>query len=247
MDFMTYSQQSIITDPQQFISKYENLPATPKELLLIVQSLVIHGDQGKLYNVTFSKRQMEEELLRTVPQMLKQLLQIDQSPLSDKRSPNLRLIGMCRDYSLLLLSFLRYRGIPARLRVGFANYFQSELMYEDHWLIEYYDREGHRWVRVDPQLDDIQKAHYGITFDTVDMPTDSGYLLGGQAWLLCRSGERHPEDFGYNKNWKGWHSVKGNLLHDFNSLLGFELLPWDLWTELSTKKYTALSRQEKTS
>lgn len=245
MDFRIYARQSMITNPRQFIDKYEGLPAAPMELLKIVQGLVIHGDQGKLYNTTFSKRQTDEELLRTVPQMLEKLFQIDPSPLSDARPANLRLIGMCRDYSLLLLSFLRHKGIPARLRVGFANYFQSELMYEDHWLIEYYDEEILRWVRVDAQLDEIQKAHFGVTFNTEDMPPEAGYLLGGQAWTRCRLGERHPEDFGYNKNWKGWHSVKGNLLHDFNSLLGMELLPWDLWTELSTKKYNDFTRQDK--
>ncbi len=46
---------------------------------------------------------------------------------------------MCRDYSLLLVSLLRYRGFEARMRAGFANYFESELTYEDHWLVEYYD------------------------------------------------------------------------------------------------------------
>lgn len=245
MDFSCYVKQSIITNPRKYKSWYEPLPSSPTDLLQMVQGLVIHGDQGKLYGVTFSKRQLEEELLRTVPQMLERLFQIDQSPLDSIRLPQLRLIGMCRDYALLLVSFLRYKGIPARLRIGFASYFGSELMYEDHWLIEYYNLEEQRWVRMDAQLDEIQKAHYGITFNTEDMPSDVGYLLGGQVWTLCRSGKQHPEDFGYNKNWKGWHSVKGNLLHDFNSLLGLELLPWDLWTELSTKKYSDLNRGEK--
>lgn len=245
MDFSSYLKQSIITNPRKYKSWYEPLPSSPADLLRIVQGLVIHGDQGKLYGVSFSKRQLEEELLRTVPQMLEKLFQIDQSSLDSIRPPKLRLIGMCRDYALLLVSFLRYKGISARLRVGFAGYFGSELMYEDHWLVEYYSLEEQRWVRMDAQLDEIQKAHYGITFNTQDMPSDAGYLLGGQAWILCRSGKQHPEDFGYNKNWKGWHSVKGNLLHDFNSLLGLELLPWDLWTELSTKKYSDLSRCEK--
>lgn len=245
MKLSSFIKQSIMTNPHQYKSRYEPLPSSPTELLRTVQGLVIHGDQGKLYGVSFSKRQLEEELLRNVPQMLDRLFQIDESPLNTIRLPNLRLIGMCRDYALLLVSFLRHQGIPARLRVGFANYFKSELMYEDHWLIEYYSMEEKRWIRMDAQLDEIQKTHYRIAFNTEDMPADAGYLLGGQAWMLCRSGEQHPEDFGYNKNWKGWHSVKGNLLHDFNSLLGLELLPWDLWTELSTKKYSDLNKSEK--
>lgn len=64
---------------------------------------------------------------------------------------------MCRDYSLLLVSFLRYRGFEARMRAGFANYFESELTYEDHWLVEYYDTATKRWIKIDAQIDDIQK------------------------------------------------------------------------------------------
>ncbi|WP_091543819.1 excinuclease ABC subunit UvrA [Alkaliphilus peptidifermentans] len=240
-----YIKQSIITDPGQYTKEYDTLPDSPKELLHIVQGLVIHADQGDLYGVAFSQRQTDEELLRTVPQMLEKIFQIDKSSLTVMRSPKQRLVGMCRDYSLLLISFLRHKGIPARLRVGFADYFDSALMYEDHWLVEYYNVEQNRWVRMDAQLDDAQKKHFGISFDTEDMQGSEGYLLAGQAWTKSRQGERHQDDFGYNKNWKGWHSVKGNLLHDFNSLQGLELLPWDLWTELSTKKFNELNKDEK--
>ncbi len=37
MNFKIYSKQSIITNPKQFIDKYKDLPASPKELLKIVQ------------------------------------------------------------------------------------------------------------------------------------------------------------------------------------------------------------------
>ncbi len=105
----------------------------------MVQSLVIHGDQGKLYGISFNKQQSDEELLRTIPQMLKRIFEINSNPLTIPRNPKQRLVGMCRDYSLLLVSLLRYRGFEARMRAGFANYFESELTYEDHWLVEYYD------------------------------------------------------------------------------------------------------------
>ena len=242
-DFFT--KQSIITDPKQFASELDALPDHPAELLSIVQGLVIHGALGELYGVNFSKRQSNEELLRTVPQMLGAILKLDGRPLTESRPSKQRMVGMCRDYSLLLVSFLRHKKIPARVRVGFANYFESDLMFEDHWVVEYYDAGQGRWVRMDTQLDEIQKQHYHITFDTLDISNNFNYLLAGQAWIKSRLGENHPEDFGYNKNWKGWHSIKGNLLHDFNSLQGIELLPWDLWTEISTKKFSELDRNEK--
>ncbi|MGC6174753.1 excinuclease ABC subunit UvrA [Lacrimispora sp. 38-1] len=245
MDSISFLKQSIITDPGSLKHYYEVLPKEASQLLATVRGLIIHGDLGGLYGITFGRNQAKEELLRTVPQMLEKLLEIDPGPLSCIRPPKRRLVGMCRDYALLFVSFLRHKGYPARVRSGFAGYFQSEMPYEDHWLAEYYYAEEQRWVRVDVQLDEIQRKYYGIPFDVQDMPSDAGYILGGEAWLQCRSGVKHPEEFGYNKNWKGWHSVKGNLLHDFNSLLGMELLPWDLWTELSLKKYGDLSRQEK--
>lgn len=243
MDF--YLQQTVITNPKQYAKELDVLPEDPKQLLNVVQGLVIHGDLGNLYGFRFSKKQSDEELLRTVPQMLESIFRLDRSSLTVAREPKQRLVGMCRDYALLLISFMRHKKIPARLRVGFANYFESDLMFEDHWLVEYYDTEQQRWIRMDAQIDAIQRKHYGINFDTHDMGTDTDFLLAGDAWKKSRLGEQHPEDFGYNKNWKGWHSVKGNLLHDFNCLQGIELLPWDLWTELSIKKFDKLSQNEK--
>lgn len=240
-----YVKQSVITDPRQYEKKLDILPEEPAQLLSIVQGLVIHGDLGKLYGVNFSKKQSDEELLRTVPQMLEAIFRLDSRSLGNPRQPKNRLVGMCRDYSLLLISFMRHKKIPARLRVGFAKYFHSDLMFEDHWVIEYYDKNQNRWIRVDAQVDKIQQKHYSINFDTSDMGTTTDFVLAGEAWKKSRLGLHHPEDFGYNKNWKGWHSVKGNLLHDFNCLQSMELLPWDLWTELSTKKFDKLSQNEK--
>ncbi|HWQ73020.1 MAG TPA: excinuclease ABC subunit UvrA [Desulfitobacteriaceae bacterium] len=244
-DVALYSRQSVITDPKQYTNELDALPDDTGNLLRTVQGLIIHGALGELYGINFSKRQSNEELLRTVPQMLEAIFKLDNRPLTETRPPEQRMVGMCRDSALLLVSFLRHKKVPARVRAGFAGYFDSDLMYEDHWVAEFYDAGQGRWVRMDVQVDEIQKKHYGITFNTLDMDANSGYFLAGDAWKKSRLGECHPEDFGYNINWKGWHSLKGNLLHDFNCLQEFELMPWDLWTELSTKKFRELSKSEK--
>lgn len=57
-----YEKQSIITNPKQYEHAYASLPDNPEELLDVVQGLVIHSDLGKLYGVTFSKRQQESGL-----------------------------------------------------------------------------------------------------------------------------------------------------------------------------------------
>lgn len=137
MQILNYTNQSIITNPARFEKEYKNLPNTPTELLEIVQNLIIHGEHGNLYGILFSNQQSEEELLRTVFQMLEKIMRINSQSLTIPREPKQRLVGMCRDYSLLLVSFLRYQGYNARMRVGFANYFKSEIPYEDHWVVEY--------------------------------------------------------------------------------------------------------------
>ncbi|MGM0123180.1 excinuclease ABC subunit A [Enterococcus sp. AZ194] len=245
MQEINFLKQSIITEPKEFIQKFDNLPTTIEKLVLCVQNLVIHAEHEKLYGVRFSKKQTDEELLRTAYQMLQKIEQISNKPLSTLREPNMRLVGMCRDYCLLVVSFLRSQEIQARIRVGFANYFKTDIPYEDHWIVEYYHSQEKRWIRIDPQLDDIQKEHFGVSFDSLNLQFKNGFLSGAEAWKLCRQGFYHQDDFGYNKNWKGWQSVKGNLLHDFNCMIGLELLPWDLWTDLSNKKYNQLTKSEK--
>ena len=245
MQRINYSNQSIITEPKSFEVQYSDLPADISSLVKCVQNLVIHGEHGNLYGITFSKKQTDEELLRTVYQMLEKIEQICIAPFTAKREPNLRLVGMCRDYSLLLVSFLRYNGFKARVRVGFANYFQSDILYEDHWIVEYFDSQENKWLRVDAQLDEIQKQNFNIQFNPLNIKPNNGFISGAETWTACRLGKYHHDDFGYNKNWKGWQSIKGNLLHDFNCVIGLELLPWDLWTELSNKKYHQLTKNEK--
>lgn len=240
-----FKKQTKTTDPGCFIDYYNDLPDTPGELLQVVQGLVIHGELTKLYGVNTGKMQANEELLRTTEQILGAILKTDPSPLYIKREPRYRFVGMCRDSALLYVSMLRHKGIPARVRVGFANYFQSEILYEDQWVAEYFDLERNCWIRVDTQVDDIQREHYNISFDTKDMPENSGFFLAAEAYKGCREGKFSDGDFGYNKNWKGYQSIKGNLLHDCNCLLGIELLPWDLWTELSEQNWSSMKSSEK--
>ena len=52
---------------------------------------------------------------------------------------------------------LRHRRIPARLRCGFAAYFDRG-RWEDHWICEYWRPAEGRWCRVDAQLDEISQA-----------------------------------------------------------------------------------------
>lgn len=71
-----------------------------------------------------------------VTRIVQAFLALDPAPLSVAREPEKRVIGTCRQFAVRSCALLRYRGIPARVRCGFATYFQSGKGL-DHWSTEY--------------------------------------------------------------------------------------------------------------
>ncbi len=71
-----------------------------------------------------------------------------------------KLGGLCRDFAIVAVSRFREHGIPARLRVGFADYLVPGC-WEDHWLCEW--RDGTRWKRLDVEFAAVD----GISFDAL--------------------------------------------------------------------------------
>src|SRR5690606_26618369 len=109
-------------------------------------------------------------------------------------------VGTCRDFALMLCAMLRHRGVPARVRCGFADYFSSNGR-EDHWICEYRPAGEGRWALADPQLDVPHRAHLGIDFDTADMPR-ARFMTAPEAWRACRAGAG-AEGFGHGEA-RGW-------------------------------------------
>ncbi|MGI9502355.1 MAG: transglutaminase domain-containing protein [Geminicoccaceae bacterium] len=97
-----------------------------------------------------------------------------------------RVGAVCRDFALLAVSAFRSRGVPARLRVGFADYF-TEGCFEDHWLCEW--RDDDRWRRLDVEVA-AGAAPSCIPFDPTDVPHDR-FGTAAEAWATTR---RRPED-----------------------------------------------------
>jgi hypothetical protein len=169
---------------------------------------------------------MSELQLRTMEKRLACTLELDPRPLTEPRLIEKKLLGNCRDHSLLLVAMLRHQGIPARARCGFGAYFMPD-HFEDHWVVEYWNQEQCRWVFVDAQLDELQCDILKIAFNPLDVPRDQ-FIVGGKAWQMCRSGEQDPEKFGIF-DMHGLGFVRGNLVRDVASLNKMELLPWDCW------------------
>jgi hypothetical protein len=227
MDPGTYFvQHGPITDPGVFGPQFEELPRELTNLCQMVQGFLLHVFWAEKYGVASADIRREEAGIRHVERMLARGLAIDSTPLAAPRPPEKRLIGNCRNFSLLLCSQLRHQGVPARVRCGFAKYFLAG-HHEDHWVCEYWLEAESRWVLVDAQLDPLQCQALKISFDPLDVPRDQ-FLVAGRAWQLCRHKEADPETFGIFDMHGLWF-VRGNLIRDIAALNKMPLLPWDRW------------------
>lgn len=221
-----YASHGPLSSPSQYAGLFSGLPAEVEALCSLVQGLVVHIFWAKRYGLELSQKRQQEASLRSVVAKLQRILELDERPLHQPRPPEKKLVGNCRDFSLMLTAMLRHQGIPARARCGFGTYFRPN-RYEDHWVVEYWKAADERWVMVDPQLDALQRKALAIRFDPLDM-SPGWFVSGGQAWLACRAGEADPDRFGIF-DMHGMGFIRGDLVRDLLSLNKVEILPWDVW------------------
>jgi Transglutaminase-like superfamily len=186
-----------------------------------VHGLVIQPGDAKTLGVAAER--FDENQIRPAARLVEVLLYLDPAPLNELREPGQRVVGTCRHFALLACALLRHRGIAARVRCGFATYFQSGQGL-DHWIVEYRDDTSDRWVRIDPEI---------LDQDVLDSPEDLSpgeFLTGGEAWSAFRQGKIDPASFGVygSENW-GPGEIRGNAVKDLAALNKVEMLPWDTW------------------
>ena len=219
-----YVQQSIITDPGDYAHLYADMPDDIAEICRIAQGLINHyaaPDHGA------APDRMGEIDCRYLRAMLDRILELDERPLREARPVEKRLVGCCRDFTVLTVSILRHKGIPARARYGTGAYFEAGY-FHDHVIVEYWD--GKRWVGVDSQLRSEDIRHWNISFDPLDVPDDQ-FLRAGKGWLMCRSGAADPDRFGLGSKSpiRGSMILVTEMLLDLAALNRLEMLCWDSW------------------
>lgn len=241
LDF--YSTQSVFSDPKEYAYLFENLPDSVAELCEIIQGVIAHRDvTQKLCNFKVPKHRQLEPDTRYISKILKTIISLQDDRLAIARELEKRFIGICRDFSLLLCSILRYKKIPARVRCGFAVYFKYDGWYVDHWLCEHWNAKEKRWVLVDAEIDDRVRKEYVVdpSLDPLDVNHDQ-FILSGKAWQMCRSGGANPKKFGVpDIDIAGLWFVRGSLLRDLVALNKVELLPWD-YTKFGDKRFDKVS------
>ena len=219
-----YCQQSVITDPGEFARLYNDLPDDIAGICRAAQGLIVHY-AAPVHQPT--PQRMSEIDCRYMKLMLERIFELDDRPLTEARPVEKRLVGCCRDITVLVVSILRHKGIPARARYGAGAYFYAGY-YSDHVILEYW--HGSRWVGVDSELSPAVIEHFDIRFDPLDVPDDQ-FLRGGAGWLMCRAGAADPDRFGLGPDspLKGWEFIVTETLLDLAALNRVEMLCWDGW------------------
>lgn len=151
-----YASHSKFTDPGEHASLYDGLPTSTPELCDIAHNIVIDFAFTRIFDVELPKERVQDVMSRYVEQILKRSQEISSKPITKKREPKDRVAGTCRDFAIMLCSMLRHQKVSARLRCGFEVYFKSG-KHEDHWIVEYWNKEQSRWILVDPEVGEVEK------------------------------------------------------------------------------------------
>lgn len=208
LDF--YRQYSEFTDPGAYKYLYAGLPDALPELCRLIKSQFIHpyAELPAIREQIPRQRWNEMFNFTNVQEILKGLLLHDSTGLVINRAPADRLILGCRTYALLLASILKYRGIPARLRYGHADYIIPDF-HTSHTICEIWNEKQSRWMLVDP------------TFAMVDFSPDK-FDFSHHLWLEFQNQEIDPNQYGIPGRYTGLVSILGKISPDLASILGTE-------------------------
>jgi hypothetical protein len=234
----SFALHSRFSDPGSLAPWLADVEPDIGRLHAIASGLVFHyWANGDIVVHGFAPERVGEISLRYADTIFARLRELNPAPLSQSRKPTERMVGCCRDFTLLLVALARQHGIPARTRVGFATYLIPGWAL-DHVVAELWD--GSRWRLVEPTLaehDDI---------DLLDVPRDR-FLVAADAWAACRSGDLDPEQCVIAPDLtpphlRGWPHLAHNLVHDLATLNKHEMLTWDRWGALADRDRRTLDR-----
>jgi hypothetical protein len=229
-----WASQSAVTDPGAAAAAIDALPAELAVLREASSQLVFHFEAGGDFaEHGVPAGRMAEINTRYADAMLALILQRGEPSLGRPRQAADRVVGCCRDATVLFLALARHKGIPARARVGFSAYFHPGWLV-DHVVAEVWDDRDGRWRLVDPEMNGGWTPEVnGRPVDWLDLAADQ-FVTGPRAWRAARAGESDPErhvvDPGLDvARLRGWPYLAHSAVHDLAALNRTEMLLWDAW------------------
>ncbi|HEY5395528.1 MAG TPA: transglutaminase-like domain-containing protein [Trebonia sp.] len=204
-----YRQPSPTSDLGRHRGLSPGLPADPEALSAIVRGLLVHNFSAKVQGLAFPAERMSHMQTVGAEAILDNVFSLDPAPLDIERPAERRMVVFCYHFALLHCALLRATGTPARIRCGFAGYFEAR-RWIDHWVTEYWDGDG--WLLTDPQT-----GRSDLTGDD--------FQDGPTAWNQCRDGASTSAAYGNGELW-GWDELRGSLINDVAALNKVEVSGW---------------------
>jgi len=234
-----WASQSPVTDPGAAAAAIDALPGDLAALREASSQLMFHFQTGGDFAENgVPAGRMAEINTRYADAMLGLIVQRGDPALERHRPPSERMVGCCRDATVLFLALARAKGIPARARVGAGAYLVPGWLCE-HVVAEVWDEAEARWRLVDPQMDAAWTPEVnGLPVDWLDLTPDQ-FVTGPRAWQAARDGTCDPErhvvfpDLDVPGT-RGWPEIAHNVIHDLAALNKTEMLLWDGWGMLVT-------------
>lgn len=212
-----YVFHSAWSDPGRFalLSWSNDLHALSRAIDAIIRHPVARS------SVPFTPAQRQDLLLRTATELMTKAA--ERGILETATHDEARKVGgVCRDFALLAVSALRQANIPARLRVGFADYFTPDF-HEDHWVCQWHD--GTSWHLLDVECAARPVETWEHDFAPTDVPR-SRFLVASDAWAKTKNGSLDAARFGVSSiNIAGQRFIAASLLRDQAAMLKIELKP----------------------
>lgn len=228
LDF--YLKTSIFTNYGPYKKYFQSLPDDMEELTSLLLEQTIH--RKTLIRSSIMKNEVgaslegiaeeypwwgyrsHDDILLTVPAIMSELNRLDERGIFHGREISKKVVITCRYVAILLASILKAKGIPTRVRSGFATYLGDKGKSCDHWIIEYYKKEENRWVICDPYL------------SSGDMHTDMNSESFGwiaKIWLDVRSGKDSISNYIHGSCFQGLDMLARSLFYDFHALMNDEV------------------------
>ena len=210
-----YAKHSTTSSPGDCAYLFEDLPNSYEKLCSIIKKQLIHPvELGDLRNKLPKNRHYEDPKYPDVESILKGLLKYNEYGLTKARKPEDRLIIACYHHCLLFASILRERGIPVRIRVGFARYFEKEYKVRfGHAICEVWDSEQQKWIWIDPDRQFVDFKH-------------NKFELPHQSWKKLRQNKLKTEMYrgGFSE---GEFSIVHMLVQDIVTVAKTETQYWN--------------------
>jgi len=230
-----WARQSPVTDPGEHAAKaIDELPAELSALREASSQMVFHYRAGGDFTANGVPAGRASEINTCYADaMFARLLERGEPTLARPRPAPDRLVGCCRDATVLFLALARHKGIPARARVGFAAYiFPGWLV--DHVIAEVWDEAEGRWRLVDPEMESSWTPEFnGRQVSWLDL-TGEEFVTGPRAWQAARAGKSNPAKHVVAPDLdipvlRGWPYIAHQAIHDLAGLAKTEMLLWDGW------------------